>query len=273
MSFKDILVYLDSHPPTSARLDVAVQIAHTHRALLTGYYIIEPVQVPAYAMVGEALSISELQDEERDRANSHADRMRRTFFERTRLAFVSGEWHCVEGNSDRHRGRQAGFSDLMIVGQDEYPEIGLSAAGIVLNSGRPVLVVPTQGISGPVGQRILIGWNASRESIRALNDALPFLSQADEVHLAVIGPDDAVNQIPRAEVCFHLERHGINAEPKILNAATKDAGDTLLSYAADEGMDLIVMGAYGRSQLTELLLGGATRSILKDTVVPIFMSH
>ena len=79
------------------------------------------------------------------------------------------------------------FADLLIVGQDERPEIDLSAAGVVLGSGRPVLVLPEIGDFGAIGRRALVAWNASRESIRALNDSLPFLKRADEVHLVVVG--------------------------------------------------------------------------------------
>ena len=264
---------LSRYTSASVRLGAAIEIAHAHRVLLIGYYVVETAHVASYAMVGEALSIAELEDEERTRLSERAESMRRVFFQRTEAAHVAAEWHCVDAQSARHQHHQASFADLLIVGQDERPEIDLGAAGVVLGSGRPVLVLPEIGDFGAIGRRALVAWNASRESIRALNDSLPFLKRADEVHLVVVGPDEVVNEIPLAEVCFHLERHGVKAQPKTLRALPKEPGDALLSYATDEGMDLVVMGAYSRSRLSEFLLGGVTRRILNDTVVPVFVSH
>ena len=135
-------------------------------------------------MVSEALSIAELEDEERTRLSERTESMRRVFFQRTEAAHVAAEWRCVDAQSGRHQHRQASFADLLIVGQDERPEIDLSAAGVVLGSGRPVLVLPEVGGFGAIGRRALVAWNASRESIRALNDSLPFLKRAALLRVA-----------------------------------------------------------------------------------------
>ena len=79
--------------------------------------------------------------------------------------------------------------------------------------------------------------------------------------------------MPNADICLHLARHGVKAEATQVFADDIDVGDMLLSRAADLGSDLLVMGAYGRSRLTELVLGGATRHILQQMTIPVLMSH
>jgi nucleotide-binding universal stress UspA family protein len=70
-----------------------------------------------------------------------------------------------------------------------------------------------------------------------------------------------------------LARHGVNAEIEQTVSADLPVGEVLLSRAADLGVDLLVMGAYGHSRARELLLGGATRSLLRSMTVPVLMSH
>ena len=69
----------------------------------------------------------------------------------------------------------------------------------------------------------------------------------------------------------HLALHGISAEASIL--AGTDVAGVLLSYVADVGADLLVMGGYGHSRFREFVLGGTTRDILASTTVPVFMAH
>ncbi len=47
----------------------------------------------------------------------------------------------------------------------------------------------------------------------------------------------------------------------------------LLSRASDFEADLIVMGCYGHSRARELVLGGASRTILKSMTMPVLMAH
>lgn len=273
MAYKDMLVYLDSEGAAPARLDAALEMAHAHRALLSGYYLIAAARIPSYALVGEPLPLQEFEAEERERRRAGAETMRETFLERAKRAHVQAEWHQVDCASSRQPQRHIGHSDLIIIGQQDRPEVGQSAAEVVLRAGRPVLVVPLLGVSGAIGARVLIAWNASREAVRAINDALPLLERADEVHLVVVSAEEQAPDFPTAEIGFHLERHGVSARKRVIPPSGDDGGDTLLSYAADEGMDLLVMGAYGRSRLSELVLGGVTRRVLRDTVVPVLMSH
>jgi nucleotide-binding universal stress UspA family protein len=146
----------------------------------------------------------------------------------------------------------------------------------VLEVGRPVLVVPSVGQFPTLGQRVLVAWNASREATRAVHDALPLLRRSRRTQVVVINPQGGAGghgDIPGADIGLHLSRHGVNAVCERISADDVETGALLLSRAADEGADLIVMGAYGHSRLSELVLGGATRHILRHMTVPVLLSH
>ena len=108
-----------------------------------------------------------------------------------------------------------------------------------------------------------------------MNDALPLLRACQKVTVLVINPERGIRghgDLPAADICLHLARHGINAEAAHTVANEIGEGDALLSYAADISAALIVMGAYGHSRLREWAFGGVTRSLLRAMTVPVFMS-
>jgi nucleotide-binding universal stress UspA family protein len=127
-----------------------------------------------------------------------------------------------------------------------------------------------------MGNRIVVAWSGSRESVRAVSDAMPFLRRAKEVIVLAINPrhgPDGHGDIPAADISLHLARHGVRADAQDITTDQIEVGDVLLSRAADESADLVVMGAYGHSRFRELILGGATRHLLQHMTVPILMSH
>ena len=147
---------------------------------------------------------------------------------------------------------------------------------MTLVSGRPILVVPNVGNFADLGRRVVIGWNASREAARAVNDAMPLLTAAETVTVLTIDPREgprAHGELPGADISLHLARHGVKAEIERTASADLPVGEVLLSRVADLGADLLVMGAYGHSRARELLLGGATRSLLRSMTLPVLMSH
>lgn len=172
---------------------------------------------------------------------------------------------------------RARYADLAVLAQPAPEESDAATdydtpAEIVMALGRPVLMVPYAGTFADTGRRILAAWSGTRESARAFADALPFLAGASEVTVLTVNPrSDAAPM--EADLQKWLAAHGIKG--KVRTAHTKDieVGDVLLSAAADMSADLIVMGAYGRSRLRELVLGGATHSIFRHMTAPVLMSH
>ena len=175
----------------------------------------------------------------------------------------------------------ARYSDLAILGQLDPDRAQPEATGprpeqVVLASGRPVLVVPYAGHFDKLGRRVVIGWNATREAARAVGDAMPLLAAAEVVTVLTIDAREAPRghgELPGADISRHLARHGVKAQVEQTVLADLSVGDVLLSRAADLGADLLVMGAYGHSRFRELLLGGATRTLLQSMTIPVVMSH
>jgi nucleotide-binding universal stress UspA family protein len=168
-----------------------------------------------------------------------------------------------------------------VVGQEDPDGGGTPNAGALLeqalfSSGRPVLVVPFAGRFESLGRRVLIGWNASREAARAVNDALPLIAQAEIATVLAANPRRGLGghgEEPGADIARHLARHGLKVEVQHVVAPEIAAGDILLNAAAESVADLLVVGAYGHSRLREMVLGGVTRTLLRQMTLPVLLSH
>ncbi|ROR35212.1 universal stress protein [Inmirania thermothiophila] len=281
MAIRDILVHLDPTPRCRARLELALALASAHGARVVGLYAVAAPYVPDFVP-----GVAPEQLREADRAK--AAEAERAFREAAGRAGVEHEWRGPDG---RPLGLadvidevvvHARHADLAIVGQhDDDDALGLVPADlpdqVLLDAGRPVLVVPYAGQFRSVGERVMVAWNASREATRAVHDALPLLRAAKKVVVLAVNPGEAPGaghgEIPGADISAHLARHGVKAEAEHVHADDIQVGDMLLSRAADEGVDLIVCGGYGQPRLREVVLGGVTRHLLKQMTVPVLFSH
>jgi nucleotide-binding universal stress UspA family protein len=173
-------------------------------------------------------------------------------------------------------GLHARYSDLVVLGQPEHGEEleDHIAEDVVLSSGRPALVVPYIGAGKTIGERVMVAWDAGREAARAVHDALPVLERAKSVVILVINPRRGNHGAePGADIALHLARHGIKVQTHNTEVKDLSVADALLSRLADQGIDLLVMGAYGHSRLREMVLGGVTREVFQQMTVPVLMSH
>jgi len=145
---------------------------------------------------------------------------------------------------------------------------------VVLQSGVPVLVIPDLWKPQPIGRRVVVSWNASREATRAVHDALPILARADSV---VIFAFDTRRDVLREECDLlrdHLAAHGVRAQLY----PWQDSGDldpieALFACLGEESSDLIVAGGYGHARALERLFGEMTRQLTRTLTVPVLMSH
>jgi nucleotide-binding universal stress UspA family protein len=279
MSLKDILVYLDKTSRSDVRLETAINLAAAHGAHLTGLHVITYPRIPGYI---KSQIDPVVMEEAADNARAAAATAESSFNEQVARAGISAEWRSTEGEDVVEQVRlHARYCDVAVVGQHD-PESGdLGSAGdmpdrLILSAGRPMLLVPYVGSYPAVGDRIMVAWDSSRLATRAVNDALPFLRAAKHVDVIAINPHggpEGHGDIPSADICLHLSRHGVTAQAQHLTAGDIEAGDMLLSRAADLGSDMIVMGAYGHARWRELVLGGVTQHMLNHMTVPVFMSH
>ena len=278
MALKDILVHIDSTGPSPARLEAAIALAVAHEAHLIGVYVLTPPRIPGYV---RAQISEDILRQQAEAALATAAAAEAAFNDAVSRAGVNGEWRLVEGDPLPVLSLHARYADIAVIGQREPAgEEGTDNLTLpdqlILSVGRPVLVIPYIGSYAAIGQRVMVSWDASRLATRAVNDALPFLEKAKRVIVMAVNPkggEAGHGEIPSADICLHLARHGINAEAHHVYADDVGVGDMLLSRAADEGIDLMVTGCYGHARWREIVLGGVTRHMLKHMTMPVLMSH
>jgi nucleotide-binding universal stress UspA family protein len=280
MTVKDLLVHIDRSPAAQQRLEVALTLAEAFEAQLTALYLVPEPFVPA--IVGVHIPADLLQQQLKE-AEREAEAALSTATEAAQRRGIPLAVRRETGMLDRlpvMLARQARHADLVVMGQPNPDVDGVDDALLVeasfMDSGRPALVVPYIGARTVPPQRVILAWDGSREAARAANDALPLLRLAREVLVLVVDARDrpgAFGQQPGADMAAHLARHGVRVEVKQAQSGGLGIGDVILSMAADEGADLLVMGGYGHSRLREMILGGVTRHLLEHMTVPILLSH
>lgn len=277
MGYKDIVVQIAEGPDCGQRLRFAVDLAARDEGHVTGVYVEPPPPMSAFPEIPVP---AEIIDAQAAAAAARLARLEHEFREITGRAGVSAEWRVSHADTVTALNVHGRYADLLITGHSE--EAGASwfdvaaTKHIALESGRPVLVVPRACAVGTLGQRVLVAWNGSREAVRAVHDALPLLTRASQVQVAVINPAvgyGAHGAVPGADLCLHLARHGVQAEAYVGHADSHDIGAALHAQATAIGADLVVMGAYGHSRFRELVLGGVTRHLLQHLSVPMLMAH
>jgi len=280
MTFKNILVHVDTSSQCKHRLDVATNLARGFGAHLSAIYAVPPA-LSAMMMTTEYFP-AELVAEQEERERERAKEAKAAFDKYMAGSDIVAEWRQREGTLASVVAMNARYADIAVVSQadpsSEYSGEAMELpADVALTAGRPVLVIPYIGGSWKtLGSHVLVGWNASREATRAVNDALPLLQRAKKVTVLAIDPERGVEghgEVPSADIALHLARHGVKAEAAQTISGDIDVGDAILSRASDLGADLIVIGAYGHSRVREIILGGVTRHLLQHMTAPILMSH
>ncbi len=274
MTYRSILVHLDESPRCAARVALAATLARVHGSHLLGLAPSGMVSLPA-----------ELQPRQLGAGAAREQMLQRAAIlvslfntQVAPLGLVSHEGRMHDDDSLSAVLQHASAADLVVLGQNDPKHFTPLVSWdfpqqVFLHAGRPVLVVPYAGEFNTVGERVVVAWHDSREAARALADALPILRRAQQVSvLSFMHPRDAGSAPSLDGVGAWLQRHGIEANLR-REVTELDVGNALLSRACDLGADLIVMGGYGHTRVTELVVGGVTRSVLAQMTVPVLISH
>lgn len=288
MGFKGILVALDSAPAVRGRIELAAVLAERFDAHLIGLHAALGAEGPrrrGYFDYFDVSLLDPLYRDYREKIEAEAEVSRCLFEDIAKRHGVSAEWRKAFGYPSEIAALNGRYVDLIVLGQPD-PDDTLAMLSrplpeeVALAVGRPILVVPYAGSWQEIGRRVLVGWDASREATRAVNDAMPLLRDARTVTILCVDPvaspgDHGAGhgEVPGADIALHLARHGIKATIEATVSAGIGVGNTLLSRASDLEADLLVMGAYGHSRVRELLLGGATRTVLESMTLPVLMAH
>jgi nucleotide-binding universal stress UspA family protein len=287
MALRDLLVYVDQSERATERLRLAADLARRHKSRLTALYVRElnPAQrhEQSIAELGQGSSdaITRVNRHIRKSIDEAAVRLQSILDELGREDGLEVEWRCLEGVGSTLVPQHARFADLCILSQDI--SAAATATGYTFSeqllfvSGRPVVFVPDQGSFHTLGRHILVAWNSSRASTRAVNDALPLIERAERVTVVAVNPGEFAERygaLPPEQMVEHLRRHGASVEGIWLtNIPVASIADAVQGEAHKVGADLIVAGAFGHPRLWEKLMGGVTRELLARMQLPILMSY
>ena len=258
MAYKDILVYLDPTDAAKDRLRLAVAMAQAHGARLTG------VDASSEAALGGAWGeLTSRIGPEFEAAIKKAELVGR-FVGTSAASAIGGEYgHCVDLVIAP---RPEGESRALI--RSEIPD------GMLLASGAPMLILPDDWKLSPVGENIVIAWNASREAIRAVHDAMPLLVKAKTVTIFTFSARESALQATSEMLSDHLLRHGVVAKSSDwTDTGELSALEALFADLDTQNADLIVAGAFGHSRLFESLFGSVSLDMMRQQTAPILMSH
>lgn len=277
---KDIAVPMTGGDGDEHALEVSLSLARYFGASLSPVQIVELPEPPynAWAFIPDP-GINKFHDRFRAAAAKLADKAR------ARLKAENDGHHDVRvvealySSAWKVAAREALYSDMVVVsraGSGQVDEQGQprEIASLLLQAGRPVLVVPEKALLVMPLTRAVIAWRPTREAARAVHDALPFLRTAKFVDILIYdGESDASADEHMQALIAHLDHHGVKAKIHSQKSSGIDIGSLILSHAEKSEADLIVAGGYGHSRLLEWILGGVTRELLAASSIPLLLSN
>jgi len=278
-TIRSVLLHLDATPSSALRLDFARDLALRHEAALSAMFVASPPEPPSKLALSEspAALLQPLDRAALNRTKSMFDN-----------AFANGgpSMHWLESNDADPVDafwRQALYADLLVLGQHDPAATAPGSMppgfveSILIDTGKPALILPLAGRFETAGRDVLIGWNATPQAAHALTAALPWLHSARRVHVLEVTEEPAQDHPGELDIAQYLQFHGIVSALHRHRASPppvpSNAGELLLSFASECGADLLVMGCYGHNRAREFMLGGASRSVLQTMTLPVLMAH
>lgn len=277
--YKDILVHIPTERPMRPAIEGSISLAAHLNAHLDAVAVGYVATSTAYVMEGGA-AVAAVFELERERAMERAEAALAVFKSEAANAGISYACHtlgAIPADAAVSLGEMARLHDLSIVLQPDPAQGSFDndvPGEILFQAGGPVLFLPYTFRGAFKANRIGICWDGSRLAARAVRDATTFLARAAEIVIITINEaDTAPGEASASSLAKHLGRRGLSTRTVALSATRADIQPTILSLAADESLDLLVMGGYGHSRLQERVLGGVTRAMLEAMTVPTLMSH
>ena len=277
MAFNDIMVALTSYPePTPVTVvEDAVSVAAALGAHIAALSCEMHVQVPGHFISGAVVGLPGIVAGEASKSRKNAQDLLAVFEAAAAKSGVSCEsilQKCKTFEVPDLLVEYARLRDLTIMPESNdrwYAE------AVIFGSGKPTLILPQSPRSRPFELgTVAVAWDFSRAAARAVSDALPLLEKAKHVRVVTVLNEKLLDTKHSAEeLSKNLSRHGIDVVLDRVDAKGRPIHDVLEAYVASHAADLLVMGAYGHSRLRELVLGGATKSLLSKPPLPILYSH
>jgi nucleotide-binding universal stress UspA family protein len=273
---KDVMVRLDGSAADEVRLAVVNEIAELFHSQVIGLFLnVLPVVIAAEDGIG-AIGAAELLRAAREAGDKMEARLHQRL-DRLQKPVELRRFDILSDDTANVVAREARAADTFVAlrpnGAPREPEHLVE--GVLFGSGRHLFLVPNRKPAKTPFEHIVVAWNGSRESARALAEALPYLHKATQVTVVVVDeePPIELQAVLGTDAVNHLKHHEINAVLHHVRMRDADVGATLIAEARRLKADLIVMGAYGHSRVREWLLGGATYALLHKAPIPLLVAH
>ena len=289
MTLKTILACVSSGESGQNGLEAAWRIASRFDSHIEALHVrADPRGLVPYtgegmdgSMIEEIMEVTEREGGERSEA---AKRAFNGFCQRTSGLTVAGKpngvsgpticWREETGREDEIVAIRGRLFDFIVVGRpvrDAALPSPITLEAALLDTGRPILIVPPV-MPAATGKHVAVAWESSPEATRALSAALPILEKAEKVTLLAADPVEPPS-IPASEGVARLAWSGIKAEVVSFDVKEEEIGAAYLTHARRVSADLLIKGAYARSRVRQMILGGRTRHIIGNTEIPVFLSH
>ncbi len=278
---RNLILLADSSPGYSCRVDTTIGMAVKFDAFLTGVFL----QEQNHLLHDDAMR--QLPDSFRQTVQSNRDRLDDKAAIDAENIFWSkidsvqwrdkAQWKRINGSPDHVAATISRYADLVIGGQNpstrnqDYTVV--DPGNVVVKSGRPIFVVPQKFTPKGYTSHALLCWDGSGEAARALSDAMLILGPETKMTILTVDTKDIVTKDFGFDLEYRLKSRGISSKRVTISKNFRDCGKELISYAQKIEADLIIMGAYRHSPLRQSVIGGATKSVLKNMQIPIFLSH
>lgn len=269
---KSVLLYINEDGGLDARLQAALDLTRAVDGYLHCLHI-NPYHSPVAfdGMTGMSLMYDVA------KMTREADLQLRQKVEK-RLADEDVSWIYEEADADNARGlaKNSALADIIVMSsasgnKDNNLPIG-TLGDVLFNARVPMLVQPSGMNKFDATGCALIAWNGSFEAGNALRAAVPLLKLASDVHILTV-TEDKDHDLPPLDASEYLSRHEIKSEVHELAGKKSSVRDVLIANVDALGVSYIVMGAYGHSRAREFIFGGVTRSLFRDSPVPLVVSH
>lgn len=274
--FRDIAVLLPVDRPAGALIDCAASVATLFESHLDGIACVYQALNPMIASEAAAVVMAAEYDTGAERAAAVLDQFE-IVTRRLDIPHDARSTFDVSYAATRAVTEMSRLYDLNIVAQPDQSnpsQTDFMSEAVLFGSGRPMLMVPYIARAPIKTDRVMICWDGGLPAARAVHNAMPFLRKAKAIDVATINErDDATSEASSAALLTHLARRDLAARRHQTTADPGNIHNAILSLAADNDTDLIVMGGYGHSRLREFILGGTTRGIFEALTVPALFSH
>ncbi|MFP9230943.1 universal stress protein [Pectobacterium cacticida] len=269
---RSITFFSDAEAKSNIKMHAA-RFAQLHESYLTGVFRLVH---PSDAYTGFARGDHAVQQalasllQKQQHMTEH---VRLKIKELERIYNVRAECRVVWSDDLQEAAVHALYSDVIMIG---HPSEIYSIERLLLSSGAPVLVVPEDWKKDSVGERIVLGWNGSHQARRAISDAMPFIANASYVSVVVVNAEryqERFGEDPGADITHYLARHGAKAELTRLTANPGDEVTVIHQHASDVDADMLVIGAYSRARIGQILFGGVTQSLVTNPMMPVLLAR